>query len=420
MSATPKQSATKHNVMIKRIDILFGGILIWTVVSTMLLVRQHGDYDALQRKLARLEKVKNFVGKAPKLNKKKHRKVDVHQTGDRKVSTKVNDFPFTRSLEKFTRSKNFYIYVVSTPASEGAPLEWAEVSWKDLVIDWGRETTFEELLQMSTPLGNNGGEPAAEGMQKKLVLHCLPKAASTTLRRACYKHMKDNCEAIEFPRQQDPFGYRDTEDFFRAVRECTDIDHFCVQGGDAEMSIINYEGNTDDRDAMHFVHMVPFRTFDDWVESAIKQIYTIDGNCDRIDRLLDECLGYRELYMELYPKSVLQLLTGMQFYANGKGLNGKDKHHILLYNYRDVDEIVTERHKEVRTEGTCPKEISEKFHACHDETLVGADAIRGLNAEKNRRRHDGMKMKKLLRCMRKGDCDERAEEEEEDADESTE
>jgi len=348
--------------------------------------------------------------------------------------TAVNQFPFTRNMETFVRSQGFYLYVVrlsptntdSDASRPSSPLQWSEVRWKELVVNWGRTTTFSDLLQMSTPLQDNKRRKSGEGdMQKKLILHCLPKAASTTLRRACYKNQKESCEAIEFPQQQDPFGYRNIHDFFRAVKECDKINQYCVQGGDAQMSVINYEGkgdseeeeeeDGDERDPLHFVHMVPFRNFDDWVESAIKHIAGIDGHCDRVDIILDQCLGYRELYMELYPKSVLSLLIGMAFDANGRGISRKDKHHIMLYNYKDVDDVMTEvsnffgmdplphtdrRYKEKKLdERTCPKEISEKFHKCHDDTLISADAIRGLEAERLRRRKNDRAMKTIVMGM---------------------
>lgn len=442
-----------------KIDAIFLAILLWCIVSTALLVRQTQSNTELQRQLTaniQLEKVKvaketrkakreslgakyrddeNLMGRVPKDKNKVHSKVAM--TSDQ--------FPFTRSLEQFGRSANFFIYVVqstSPPASgsggggsglsistSSSPLEWSEVRWKDLVLNWERNTTYENLLQMSTSLADNEGETgsalsAAGAIPKKIVLHCLPKAASTTLRRACYEHMKRKCDAIKFRTQHDPFGYRKVDDFFRAVKECDNIDHFCVQGGDMGMNIINYDNTTNgyrERDPVHFVHMVPFRNYDEWVESAIKQIYFIDGEpCGRVDKLLDQCLGYRELYMELYPKIALSLLTGMTFDANSKGLLTKDTHHIVLYNYKDVDTIVTEvseffglnplprtnvRHKGNIDAGTCPSGISDKFHQCHDDTLINTDAIRGLEAEHKRRRKNDATMKHLLNCVEKGTCE---------------
>ncbi|KAL7542046.1 hypothetical protein ACHAXR_011460 [Thalassiosira sp. AJA248-18] len=455
-----RRSSSKRNAM--RIDLLFSFVLLWCLVGTTLLVRQFRSNTELQRQLsAKQEKEHTNLAKnaqmASKLNAKIHDSKNpmrrnmhqkrikeddhrpqlinkdhhaVHEKEDHSntsISTNqfYRKFPFTRSLENFRRSNSFFLYVVHGTSSSGngadanlspsSPLEWSEIRWGDLVENWGRNTTFDNLLQVSTSLKQDRRANSDEvTMQKKLVLHCLPKAASTTLRRACYNNLKENCKAIEFPKQPDPFGYRKIDDFFRAVKGCGDVNHYCVQGGDAKMSIINYEKDVDGRDPIHFVHMVPFRKFDDWVESAIKQI-SLSGDCNRADKILEQCYGFRELYMELYPKSVLSLLIGMAFEANIKGLNGRDKHHILIYNYKDVDNIVTEvsdffgmdplprtsrTFKQERGEETCPKEISEKFHECHDETLMNANAIRGLEDEKIRREENDRGMKHILKCLR--------------------
>ena len=223
-----------------KMDLIFSFILIWCIASTSLLIWQFQSNTELQqqlsanRKINRMEKVKNFTGRMPKDNKKMHHSRikdqehlteikhkqqhnNMHEKQDRrKISTTVNQFPFTRSLERFKRSESFFLYVVqlsSTSSSGGgadlsppSPLEWSEVRWKDLVVNWGRNTTFSDLLEMSTPLHNDGKTGSGEGaMQKKLILHCIPKAASTTLRRACYKNQKESCEAIDFPAQQGVF-----------------------------------------------------------------------------------------------------------------------------------------------------------------------------------------------------------------------
>ena len=474
-SINTRNNYKNNKETMKWIDVLFMLILLWSVISTMLLIQQFQSNNALQKQLSnnnnghkkhdqlnvydhhKDSKKQKFAKKYDDMMKEHDEKANQRREMEKmhtyhlrnNVPLLANQFPFTRSLDTFKRSSQFYVYVVHSTTTSGddtnadqtntSPLEWSEVRWKELVINWGRQTSFDDLLSMTTILHENTKKGTKKSnnalsnnegiMKKKLILHCLPKSASTTLRRACYKNMKDNCPEIEFPRQQDPFGYRNVTDFFRAVKECKDINHFCVQGGDADMSVINYEAEEeadDDREPYHFVHMVPFRKFDDWVESAIKQIYIIDGHCNRIDNLLDECLGYRELYMELYPKSVLSLLTGMTFSANGKGISSKDKHHILLYNYKDVSTIVPQvsdffgldpmprtdmRHKDQREEGTCPAETSIKFHKCHDETLMKSDAIRGLDRERMRRKDGDRRMKTLLRMMKKAE-EERNEEKE--------
>ncbi|KAL7550897.1 hypothetical protein ACHAWF_014101 [Thalassiosira exigua] len=463
-----------------KIDLAFAFILVWSLASTTLLVLQRRRNDELERQLdaadddgtdkmdrlgQKFRDSKNLMGKLPKA----HRNIPVGENEESKTEAeivgelvlselnvqlmnkdndagrhglgqaalKTNQFPFVRSLENFRRSNSFYIYIVnshSVSPGQQSLLEWREVAWKKLVEGWGRDTTFDGLREMAAPVKRRArvkaGKPG-EFMRKKLVLHCLPKTASTTLRRACYRNMVDECsDNIELPKQQDPYGYRNIDEFFHAVKECEDVDHYCVQGGDAGMRIIDYDLNATDavisnleREPLHFVHMVPFRNYDDWVESAISHIFYIDKTCDRVDKLLDQCLGYRELYWELYPKAVLSLLIGMTFYANGKGLNREDKHHIVLYNYKDVDEIVSEvsvffgmdplprtnqRKKQKKgDEETCPSSISEKFHECHDDNLMRADAIRGMKAERTRRRVNDRAMKKILMCMKNDNCNDK-------------
>lgn len=452
MASFTRSKKNKTKAMISKIDLFFFLIPLWCSASTLLLVQQTLSNTTLrdqlsekQRQLTKLsekvEQIKNerllqkkFDGvgdeQGRQVLQREKRRNAAEEDDWREFQLVANQFPFTRNLERFRTSNGFFIYVVQSGATQTSRLRWSEVRWKELVRNWGRKTTFSDLLDMSERLVSGAKDPklgkGQRWMKKKLILHCLPKAASTTLRRACYKNMKDNCPAIEFPRQQDPFGYTNVGDFFTAVKECTDLNHFCVQGGNADMSVINYEGEKDvsgEREPFHFIHMVPFRNFDDWVESAIKHIFFIDGNCDRVDKILDQCLGYRELYMELYPKAVLSLLTGMTFDANGNDISSstKDKHHILLYDYKDVDGIVSSvsdyfdmdplprtnrRHKESDETGTCPAGISKKFHDCHDETLMRADAIRSLEKEKKRRQIDDRALKTLIMCFRSGNCND--------------
>ena len=192
------------------------------------------------------------------------------------------------------------------------------------------------------------------------------------------------------------------------------------------MTIINHRDGGGDREPLRFVHMVPFRNFDDWVESAIKQLYVSD-ECNMTARLLDRCYGYRELYVELYPKMVLSLLVGMTFDSHKarkgkdeshKAGKGKDKHHIMLYNYVEADRVIAEvsaffgveplrhtgnRYKTQRDEGTCQREISRKFHACYDDTLAKTDAVRALKAEAKRRKREMIRMKQLYHEIKRAE-----------------
>ena len=110
----------------------------------------------------------------------------------------VNQFPLIQSyLEPFEESSNsFYIYIVHSKLASGQ-LKWNVVQWGDLSTRWGPSTSFTDLLQISTNLHDDDDDDDDDDehglqsastlsvMKKKLVLHCLPKTASTTLREAC-------------------------------------------------------------------------------------------------------------------------------------------------------------------------------------------------------------------------------------------
>lgn len=436
---------------------MFAIILVWGVVTTMLVNHLINSNSAMHRQLtenqARVTR--------PKYRETKHR--DHHKQnrgtqlredrsfqkrtkrrqknsgkGNREGAQRdnqrlrqtpgvsVDQFPLlTRSLETFEEPSGFFIYVVHITSTSGSgkqvsPLEWREVRWGELAANWGRDTSFDDILQMSTELNHELGIKSASMvgvMKKKLILHCLPKTASTTLREACVLETGRMCEELFI--RKSPYGYRNVNDFFRAVRECTNINHFCIQGGSIEMDLMNFEDREKgDREPYHFLHMLPFRKFDDWVDSAIRQIFFVDGHCDRVGKLLDQCLGYRELYMELYTKSALSLLISMTLRSNQKGISSKDKHHILLYNYEDTESVVTQvsnlfgidplrrtdrKHKEKLRHETCPDSISiaKKFHDCHDQTLLNSTVISDFAAEKERRKSNDKTMKEFVYLSRR-------------------
>ena len=458
---------TKNKSIMAKIDLMFAFILMWSIISTTLLVKQHYKTDggvglsklspkSMIRGLDHDERRREVRKDKRRREKEQYKRGKADKASDRDDNSSVSklsqstsqvkllpeeqynladtdEFPFTRSLETFDSSDNFYIYTVNTVSSEDASLEWSEVPWKELVHKWNPTTTFDELINLGSRVQQSEEEQSTSspGIPKKLVIHCLPKTASTTLRDACKHLLDDKCP--EVPRRHDPYGYRSPTEFYHAVNICTEVHQFCVQGGDLLMNVIGYSGTENDDDeerkleaseakeAMHFVHLVPFRNFNEWAASALKQIYEVDGKCDRIDEMLQECLGYRELYMELYTKSVLAGLIGMSLDVNVNISNDdnpwrKHKHHLVLYNYEDTSTIVTDTSnffgiepmprtskdlKGKRSGGTCPKETLNVFHDCHDESLNNMEAIRDFKEELKRRKQDDRLMKKILADNRK-------------------
>ena len=440
-----------------KIDLMFGFILLWSIVSTSLLVMHRYrliDDDNMKLSPKNIDKSTGAVQDGNRVRKAKRRHDEHVKKGkSKKMDHKLDfessanqqhvkllpeeqynlsdEFPFTRSLKTVDSSDNFYVYTVNAASSSDndAALQWSEIPWNQLVHKWNPSTTFDEIITLGSALTSTNAPSTASN--KKMVIHCLPKTASTTLRDACKRLMDKKCPS-DIPQRHDPYGYRDPSEFYHAVNTCTEVHQFCVQGGDLLMNVIGYSGKDDDDDherqlelkeaqelePMHFVHLVPFRNFNEWAASALKQIYVVDGKCDRIDEMLEQCLGYRELYMELYTKSVLAGLIGMSLDANTSNEDNpwrKHEHHIVLYNYADTSTIVNEMStffgietmprtsanlKGVRSEGTCPAETLDAFHKCHDKTLNNMDVIRDFETELQRRKEDDRTMKKILSDFR--------------------
>mmetsp|Transcript_120 Transcript_120/g.239 ORF Transcript_120/g.239 Transcript_120/m.239 type:complete len:467 (-) Transcript_120:54-1454(-) len=441
---------------ILRANMIFMLIITWGIVSTTTVVIQYHRNVDLQHKLSQKSTLSMMMPRRDEEQKNKRRlkrkmkqtearavtPIKVRPSDHSSVTNRVihnNIFPFTRSLRSYTGADTFMIHIVQSTTSDGdnqsSTLQWSEVRWRDVQTKWDRNTIFSDLIALSTPLyaeeiskAQNYSPPSKE--KPKIVIHCLPKTASTTLRVACRQHLRQNCEFIgNMPLRQDPYGYRDVDKFFDAVGKCPDVHHYCVQGGDASMTILNYDGEKDGKvnsnwkydnliqnedvesETYHFIHLVPFRNFDEWAASALKQIYVIDGQCDDIDNLLEQCLGYRELYMELYPKSVMALQIGMALNANKRGdMQNLHRHHIVLYDYSQTDAIMKDvseyfhvppmpktdqEAKKIRAEGTCPEKTLMRFHECHDETLMKVDVIMDLDGERERRHNDAVSAKRI-------------------------
>ena len=448
MTTTSVHSAT--TTTLQRIRLLFPLVLVSCVIVPILKVRQlhTTPTSMMDDEISNYEQRRLVARHSP-----------IHEHPKKNYTNADGALPFTRSYVSFedNNSTALYVYIVNTimsSASSSPLLEWSEVQWEDLIDGWNQDTAFTDLLRMSaTTLYTNDGSgtlPSATSssssssstgpglgrggtMRTKLILHCLPKTASTTLRTACNIHLRKNCPSIDYPIQQDPYGYRNITEFQRAIVECRNIHHFCIQGGSANMDVINYNyeresgGNTqqldpDRSEPCRFIHMIPFRNFHDWVESAIKQIYSIDGHCAIVDKILDRCLGYRELYFELYSKSVVSLLARMIFhYSNQRQQQQMDTHHMVLYNYKDTESIVSQvsdffllaplsqtslRLKDQSSKnGTCPDSnvISEKFRTCHSDALMRFNYSMALAEEKNRRVTNNRNMIRLLQRIKKSE-----------------
>ena len=279
------------------------------------------------------------------------------------------------------------------------------IDYRYLTSMWDRDTTYEHILehaQQSTPYYNNTTTTttAQTSLQHALMnnnnnitimFHTVPKTASSTIRKSCLEVQHDVCN---LPRQQGmgkwPDGYRTPKRLTQLFDICPTTFHFCVKG-----PIPITKNYTQFYDTRTFLHLFPFRNYNEWTRSALHQIAFRDvrdgtTECDETVELLNECLPHKyELDFEKYTKSVLAMW--MKSYNHAVRMNGDvvEQHHtILLYNYLHLDETLnwlsdaygapqiegTDRKiNSVRPDESCPdeEEMLKKFHNCFSDELAG-------------------------------------------------
>lgn len=137
-----------------------------------------------------------------------------------------------------------------------------------------------------------------------------------------------------------------------------------------------------------FIHMFPFRNYDDWAASALKQQYDRgrEAGCNKTKDLWeDNCTPSRmEIDIGKYGKAELaRFKEGVVQRMNG---DKKMEHHVfLLYHHRELNDVLDKlndlydipalpgsdgKGKERRPEGTCDGEMLEMFHDCFSSQLM--------------------------------------------------
>ncbi len=213
-------------------------------------------------------------------------------------------------------------------------------------------------------------------------------AASSTLRKACMETQYDTCNLPRKPEGMKwPDGYRSPKRLAQLFGECPETRHFCVQDirGPITRNYANFNTRT-------FLHLFPFRNYDEWALSALKQISYRDGDegCQEMNQQLDRCIPHKwELNFEKYTKFILSgfIKSFERVKSMMKGESVNDKHHILLHNYLDLDETLKWLHDSCgvpilpgtgmkinsdRPDESCKDEEGKmkKFHDCFSDKLA--------------------------------------------------
>jgi len=150
-----------------------------------------------------------------------------------------------------------------------------------------------------------------------------------------------------------------------------------------------------------FVHMFPFRMYDEWARSALKQQYDARGSkgCNTAKSLLEECKHNRmEIDFRKYGKTELSkfkegVVQRMNLYDDDEEkkkqtiMMNDEQHVFLLYHHRELNRVLETlsvvydqpllpgsdgKGKEVRPEGTCVNDtkLLQMFHDCFSSELM--------------------------------------------------
>lgn len=201
---------------------------------------------------------------------------------------------------------------------------------------------------------------------------------STTLRVACRKNLEATCGVKSKTRE--PTGYMDESKLYPLLRSCTDTHHFCTKETIMPVNDVPPFPNTT------FIHMFPFRTYDEWARSALKQAFDRGGprGCDKASELIRECVPSRmEIDFRKYGKTDLS-----RFKNNAvRRMNRYNESHVfILYHHRELENVLSKlsrayddvpklpgsdgRGKSKRPEGTCDDAILQRYHDCFSHQLM--------------------------------------------------
>ena len=162
------------------------------------------------------------------------------------------------------------------------------------------------------------------------------------------------------------------------LRKCTETSHFCLKG-------IAMSADAPAFANVFFLHLFPFRNYDEWVVSALKQQHDrgAERECNKMKAKLERCRPSRmELDLRKYAKVTLaNFKRGVAQRIREKG----EKHVFLLYHHLKLHQILHElsviygiprlpgsdlRLKGRRPKGTCDNETLHMFHDCFSQQLM--------------------------------------------------
>jgi len=283
------------------------------------------------------------------------------------------------------------IYLIQSSSDDDTNHQtYAQMSWGQLAQEWNRTTQYDHLLDVATSISSLPMPPQStsiseRGIRPIIMIHCGPKTGSTTLRKACKFNLQQTCNIPHNTAGHYPVGYMDESKLYPLIRNCTNTYHFCAKEITIPIDIPSFNNNDDS--SIMMIHMFPFRQYNEWAQSALKQQYDARGTngCMKTKMLLDECKHNRmEIDFRKYGKTELS-----HFKTNVvKRMNRLNEQHVfILYHHRELNDVLerlSEVHdiptlpgsdgkgKEKRPEGTCDnsEKLLDMYHDCFSDELM--------------------------------------------------
>ena len=238
---------------------------------------------------------------------------------------------------KVERGIPIYLFDAFNESNQISSMEWDHVA-----SIWGRNTTYNNLVQEASSR-HEGPRASFYSMPNVTVLyHIFPKTGSSTLRHACLETQYDSCN---MPRKKEgmkwPEGYKKPSRLNELFALCPETRHFCLKNHFlTQQYTVAHETRT-------FLHLFPFRNYDEWVVSALHQIHFREGEkgCGKELELLKDCQPHKyEMDHNKYAKAGLALfITSLKRKMTNKQDESewRNHHHVLLYDYVLLDRLMS-------------------------------------------------------------------------------
>jgi hypothetical protein len=208
------------------------------------------------------------------------------------------------------------------------------LSWRDLASIWDRNATFDIISRISRPFLlpsiplNN---------RVVIIMHLSPKMGSMSLRKACTVNMNVTCGRKSRNRLE-PDGFYNGTELASIIQQCNSTYHYCLGREIFHQMTKRFKDTT-------FFHLYPFRNYDSWSSSALKQAFDREGvrGCEKVDKLFRSCSDNHP-ERAFYKYSKVMLSKDRPLIIHRVNII-KEAHHVVIYPYHEISNLLSKLNK---------------------------------------------------------------------------